>query len=257
MAILVTKYPERRYQMIGAMGVSKTDIEQAENLNTYIEKRLTKLIADLEKKDLMPTEKGKGSLETYWELGKAIIDIVSHKYFSHKAEIPLLWRNIKMNLSDDRLLYRRRGPYREHLWYCFRLGGYPKLLSKKMNWGEWVTIFDSSGINQEPRFDSWFHTKLKNQKGRLERQFIRKFAPCVNELLKDIDVHSLNENELFNCYEAAWSVACIWEQKAKSDSDNELKREIIQQSIRNNFVLLDEVMESTLKAEDFAEKIIK
>jgi len=254
-AVLVKKEPERRYQKIGAIGTSQSEREQADRLDARLEKRAIQLVKGLNNKGLMPKEQGKGCLLTYWELGRALREVAKSDDFPHKAELPLLWRNAKMYLPKE-VLYKQRGPYREHLWYCFRLGGYPRKLAQKMKWGEWVTIFDSSGINQESRFDDWFQQKLYNQKKRIERTQIRMFAPCVNKLLGDIDVNDLTKSELFNCYEATWKIALIWFAKKTSDPNYTAKREDVQKSIEGKFALLDKVMDGFVSPDDFASEIL-
>jgi len=256
MAVLVSKEHERRYQAIGSIGISQQEREQADRLDAKLEKRLKKLLNSLEAKNLMPQKKGRGTLLAYWELGNALRDVTRNKNdFPYEAELPLLWQNAKMYVPQE-LLYKDRGPYREHLWYCYRLGGYPKNLVKKMKWGEWVTIFDSPGINQEPRFDQWFREKLSLQNKTVAREQIRMFAPCVNKLLCNIDIHFLTEAELFNCYEAAWQIASSWHSKKESDPDYAVKRGNIQKRIEEKFALLDEVMDGTISADDFAAEIL-
>jgi len=254
-AVLVRKEPERRYQKIGAIGTSQSERDQADRLDARLEKRVIKLVHMLNDKGLMPKKQGKGSLLTYWELGRALREVADSDDFPHKAELPLLWRNAKMYLPKE-VLYKQRGPYREHLWYCYRLGGYPRKLVQKMKWGEWVTIFDSSGINQESRFDRWFQQKLSNQKDRIERTQIRMFAPCVNKLLGDIDVNDLSDCELFNCYEATWQIALIWHAKKTGDPNYTGKREDVQKSIEGKFALLDKVMDGVVSPDDFASEIL-
>lgn len=256
MAVLVRKDPDRRYQKIGGVGTSQAEREQADRLDLRLEKRVTKLIADLHQKGLMPKQQGKAGLLTYWEVGCALREVAESDDFPQKAELPLLWRNAKMYLPKE-VLYKERGPYREHLWYCYRLAGYPKELAHKMKWGEWVTIFDSSGINEEPRFDNWFQQKLSNQEERIERTQIRMFAPCVNKLLGDVDVNSLSDSELFNCYEAGWQIASIWHSRKISDPNYVAERTGVQRSIEENFAVLDKVMDGGVSPSDFALQILQ
>lgn len=256
MAVLVSREPERRYQKIGGIGATQSEREQADRLDRCVEKRIRKLIENLNAKNLMPSERGKGSLDAYWELGKAIKGIVESKDFPHKAELPLLWRSIKMHLPDERLLYKQRGPYREHLWYCYRLANYSKTMVHRMKWGEWVTIFDSSGINQEERFDTWFHDKLAVEKGKIERSLIRMFAPCVNKLLGNIDLSDLSDQELSNCYEATWKIAVEWHREKSTNPDYGDKREDVQGKIEAEYYSVDGVMDGTVTASDFAVRVL-
>lgn len=255
MAVLVKKIPERRYQKIGPVGITQPEREQADRLNDLIENKIAEVINELKEKKLMPEEKGKGSLETYWVLGNMLYSVAHSKDFPILAELPLLWQNTKLYLPES-LLYTNRGPYREHLWYCYRLGSYPKQIAKKMKWGEWVTIFDSTGINQEHRFDEWFQQKLNLLKFEIERDHVRMFAPCVNCILKSIDIPALSKKELFNCYEAAWVIAINWYNHKLKDETYLDGREKIQKTIEENFVLLDQVMDGRINAQLFASKIL-
>jgi hypothetical protein len=256
MAVLVRKDGGRFYQMVGGIGLSQADREQADKLDSLLEIKIKELIQDLSQKRLMPAEKGKGSLKTYWGLGRVLRSVTESKDFPHEAELPLLWLNAKLYLPET-LLYAYRGPYREHLWYCYRLGGYPEALVTKMNWGEWVTLFDSSGINQEPRFDRWFLKKLGRLQSRLDREWIRMFASCINEMLGNIDTADLKDQELFSCYELAWDISDLWQAAGKAKPDYAVGRTEIQQAIRSNLGMLDQLMEGKVKPKELAEYIME
>jgi hypothetical protein len=256
MAVLVAKSPQKRYQVVGGAGFSEADVEQADRLDRRMDARIHRLVEQLTQRGIMPSEKGKGSLRAYWELGRALRAVADSEDFPHKAELPLLWRNAKLYIPET-LLYQDRGPYREHLWYCYRLGEYPEPLLNKMKWGEWVTVFDSMGINQEPRFDGWFMRKLSGHTGVLDRTQVRMFAPCVNALLGGIDVGALSDVELCACYEAAWCVAAIWRENHSRDPDYAVDRKQVQESIEEHLGLLDEVMGGAETPEGFAEAVIE
>ena len=254
MAVLVSKKNGKRYQIVGGIGLSQADREQADRLDGLLESKVKELIQDLSQKGLMPAEKGGGSLKAYWELGRVLRLVSEHSDFPHKAELPLLWQNAKIYIPET-LLYTDRGPYREHLWYCFRLGGYPEALVTKMNWGEWVTVFDSSGINQEPRFDVWFQRKLCRQQSRLDRDWIRMFAACINEMLGNIDTADLGDQELSNCYECAWDITAMWQAARRGNPDYAIGRKEIQKAIFSNLGMLDQIMEAKVTPKEFAEYI--
>ena len=256
MAVVVVKSPQKRYQMVGGIGLSQRDREQADRLDILLETRISELVQDLKQKGLMPSERGRGSLRAYWELGRILRAIYDGPDFPYKAELPLLWINAKLYVPEE-LLYQERGPYREHLWYCFRLGGYPESTAKRMNWSEWVTIFDSSGINQEPRFDAWFQQKLYRQRSRLDRDWVRMFAQCVNEMLGNIDILELADTELQNCFESAWQIATIWHVKKKANPSCSVGRKEIQSAISDSLGMLDQIMEGQVAPKEYAEYIIE
>ena len=258
MTVLVSKEPKRIYQSLGSLGSTQEDRRRADKLDQVLEQRISRLLKDLKRKGLTPEKAGKGSAATYWEVGRALHDVADNRKLLDKAELPLFWQNAKMYIPAE-LRYRERGPYREHLWYCYRLGSYPKELADKMSWGEWVTIFDSTGINQELRFDVWFKAKLSEQQEHVGRNWIRMFAPCVNAMLGNIYTHDLSESELVFCYEAAWQVireAHTLQHKRDNKGSYLVGRRELQASIKCNLALLGGVMEGTLSAAEYTRKIL-
>lgn len=241
MAVIVEKSPQVRYRAMGG-SLMPEDTERAQRLDKLLEKRLRQLKADLESKHLMPRSQGKGSLQTYWMVGQALREVAKHEELLVSAELPLLWVAAKQMYLPKELLYEDRGPYREHLYYCYRLSAYPLPLAKKMNWGEWVTIFDSAGINQEPRFDKWFQAKLKGEGSGISREQIRTFVPCLNKMLKDISIEDLEDDELFNCYEASWSLMQLWLEKTDGSPSHGADRLELQSAIEAMMPNLDDVM---------------
>ena len=255
MAVLIKKKPERIYKALGSLGITEQSKARAKKLDRVLGQRIKQLIKELKQKGLMPEKPREGSAETYWEVGRALREIADNSGLLNKAELPLFWQNAKIYIPAE-LRYKERGPYREHLWYCYRLGSYPRELAEKMSWGEWVTIFDSTGINQELRFDEWFKTKLSQQQERVGRNWIRLCAPCVNTMLGSIYTNDLADRELFFCYEAAWRVVGEWHALKEKNGDCSVARKEIQASIRSNFGLLGGVMEGTLSAAKYARKIL-
>jgi len=253
MPILVAKLPHRRYQTIGGLGLlSQADIAQADRLDEFLAQRLDELRKTLMASGHMPKQKGKGSLTAYWELGRAIRDVAETEAFPNMAELPLLWQNVKMHL-DDVLLYKDRGPRREHLWYCFRLAGYPQELARRMKWGEWVTMFDSPGINQEARFDDWFQRRLQSLIGDCDRAHIRLFAPCINAMLGNIDLPALSDAELHRCYSAGWELANRWRSQIGQGAPGALPAKEIRTAVEAKIARLDDVMGGELTPQEFAQ----
>ena len=258
MTVLVRKEPDRIYQSLGSLGSTEQDRSRADKLDQVLEQRIKRLLKDLKRKGLTPEKAGKSSTTAYWEVGRVLHGVADNEKLLDKAELPLFWQNAKIYIPGE-LLYRDRGPYREHLWYCYRLGGYPKELVDKMSWGEWVTIFDSTGINQEIRFDGWFKSKLSEQQEHIGRSWIRTFAPCINVMLGNIYTPDLSETELFSCYEAAWQIvaeAHILREKHGGKVTNLVERRELQASIKSNMGLLGGVMDGTLLPGEYVCRIL-
>ena len=158
--------------------------------------------------------------------------------------------NARLHVPEE-LLAKDRGPNRLHLEYCFRLAGFPKDKAIRMNWGEWVYLFDSPQINREQRFDNWFETKMRDQPDKLTRTDVRILAQSTNALLGDIETKDLSDEQIERCYDTAWLIKENFRKKTRELPNNELK-EALKIGIRKNHVIFGEVIDGTQKPAIFA-----
>lgn len=249
MTVIISRDPRKIYQSIAGLGLSEEELRKADELDLLVRNTIEVLVNDLKNNGLMPESQGGGSLGCYWRLGKALRNITEHDEIFSLIELPLLWLNVKMYIPQV-LLYKDRGPYREHLWYCYRLASYSIDTANRMNWGEWVTIFDSAGINQEQRFDTWFETKLSGRKEKIKRLEIRNFVPLVNAMLKDIEISELSSTELSACYEACW---CIMQNLG--NDKNGIKRSKTGTAVIKKVALFENLINGTIDAKEYADEI--
>jgi hypothetical protein len=253
MTVLVSKDP-RRYQSIGLLGSSEDERRIADELDELLKVKIEEVAQYLKENELFPEDQSKANVITYWTLGSTLREVVTESGLLKPAELPLFWNNVKIYLPEE-LLYKDRGPYREHLWYCYRLSSYGKELIEKMNWGEWVTIFDSTAVNQECRFDIWFNQKLVSLTEKIKREQIRIFIPLLNIMLKNIDVQELNDEELINCYDGAWGL--MTEVHQYKEGREKVDRQKLQNAISNNLILVDKLMGNSIAKEDFVLRILE
>lgn len=249
MTVIISKDPRKIYQSIAGLGLSEEELRRADELDLLVKTTIEALINDLKNNGMMPENQGEGSLGCYWKLGKVLRKITEHDELFKLIELPLLWLNAKMYIPQV-LLYKDRGPHREHLWYCYRLASYSIDTANKMNWSEWVTIFDSAGINQEQRFDTWFETKLSGRNEKIKRSEIRHFVPLVNAMLKDIEISELSNTELSACYEACW---CLMQNLGNDNNEN--NRFKTAKAVVKKVALFESLINGTIDAKEYANKI--
>jgi len=65
---------------------------------------------------------------------------------------------------------------------------------------------DSPSVRSEKRFITWLERKYDKTK-EIKRGFIRKFLKRLNALIKNKDTSVFTDEELFEIYEKAWSLA--------------------------------------------------
>lgn len=245
------------YRSYGILGSSAEDREKADKLDEYLKNRVIELTKNFEKEGIILDEVKSGTTYIYWRLGKVLYKILFESGLVDPAEKSLLWLNAKIHIPTT-LTKEDRGPERNHLEYCCRLGRFSKEKAEKMNWGEWVYLFDSPGINKEKRFDIWFEKKIDQKDIDLSRISIRVFVQCLNNMIGNIETADLSDGELFRCYNAAWELRNELSVRKKEIKSQELKQlnMKIKKGIRQNYTKVGDVMENKLTAQDFAKAVL-
>ena len=159
--------------------------------------------------------------------------------------------NIKIHTPEE-LIAKDRGPNRQHIEYCFRLAGFTKPKAIMMKWGEWVYLFDSPGINREPRFDRWFDMKMDNEPSHLGRSDIRLFVQIINIFLKGIETKDLNDQQLINIYDASWKIKGKYIDSKSKNSDI---RSSLTSYLQENFNQLSQMIDGNISIGEFVNSI--
>ena len=227
------------YRSAKGAGSLETEREKARQLDALLKKEFSALGKKLNLKENFQADVG-----GYWELGLVLRNIFYKSKLVDSKEKYLYWVNAAMH-APKVLMAKDRGPNRLHLDYCFRLANFKKEKAKQLNWGEWVYLFDSSGINREARFDVWLEKKMQ-QKHDFTREDIRLLSQCINKLLGKIETSDLDDEQLFRCYEAAFSLK---ERLKEIDKGN---RDMIKTGIDIHFGRFGDVIKGKLQPEAFA-----
>jgi hypothetical protein len=251
MTVIVKYDQEGKPQYRSARGVGSTEAERARarQLDALLKKELTSLKQRLIQARLLK-KNAKGNVELYWELGNVLWKVFFDSQLIDASEKHLYWLNARLHVPEE-LLTKDRGPNRLHLEYCFRLAGFPRGKAMRMKWGEWVYLFDRSGINREQRFDKWLEEKMQDEPDKFSRDDIRILAQTINGLLGNKETKDLLDEQLRRCYEAAWFIKENFRKKAKELPNDELK-EALKVGIEKNYTKLGEVINGTQEAVAFA-----
>lgn len=251
MAVIV-KYDENGspyFRSARGIGSTVKERENAKKLDALVRGEISNLIKKL-KNEKKIEKNTQGNTELYWELGSTTRRIFYNSTLVEPAEKNLFFLNVQIHCPKE-LLAKDRGPKRIHLEYCFRLAGFSKEKATKMNWGEWVYLFDSPGINREQRFDGWWNIKMSLEPSKLTRIHIRFFAQCVNNLTKKIETNDLTNEQLNKCYEICWLLKERYLQITKNINDKLLKANIKNEMVKHH-VQLGEVFEGKLTPEEYS-----
>src|SRR5258706_5660446 len=187
---VIVRYENKKpeYRSLSGPGSSEEERSKARELDALLKRRIEKASAEIKKNKAHVSN---GDVEIYWHLGFLLRDIYSNSGLVSAAEKFLFYQNAKLHLPDF-FLAKDRGIRRNHLEYCFRLGGFSKAKALKLKWGEWVYLFDSPGINSETRFDNWLDVKIGDHPKSFTRENVRLFVQCSNMVFYKIETKDLN-----------------------------------------------------------------
>lgn len=260
---VVVKYNERgdaEIKSLNGVGISAEERNQAYALDAVTKQELTFLVKRLKKEDALPKQREKGKVEAYWEFGSVLRNILLHSELIKQSEKSFFYESVKYYtelLDAKSLLAEDRSGARNHLDYCFRLSGYPKETALALQWSEWNTLFDSSSINREIRFDEWFRKIIKDNKEFLDRDTLRAFAKILNALIKDIETRDWKTEQLLNCYGGAWKIL-LKLRSNKLYKQPDTRKKIIN-AVRNcakqNKIFFAQLIDGNYSDEEYSEKI--
>jgi|ETNmetMinimDraft_16_1059900.scaffolds.fasta_scaffold09745_2 hypothetical protein len=218
----------REYRSVNGLDISHEEREQADKLDISITETLEAL-----KNEFSTGEKSgaREKVSMYWKLGHVLHCLLEEANLV-AAEKPYFFLNVKCR-APEMFDAKDRGPKRQHFVYCYRLASYPKDTAELLKWSEWSYLFDSSGINSEPRFDSWFSCALTADKCFFDRTKVRLLGKVLNSFFSRMETADLSDEEIVRCYEAAKSFC----QVAAEKGDSSLTKHALEKLKKNRLVL--------------------
>ena len=241
MAVVVSLSEQgaRIYRSMNGMETTESEKERANLLDDKLIEGLKTLKTKLDKDGILAK---KEKVVAYWELGNLLIKL-SHKADLDRTEAPYFFENAKLRLPEQ-LNAVDRGPNRQHIKYCYRLGKYSESTAKTLKWSEWSYLFDSSSINSEERFDSWFNEAIKNNAKFFDRKSVRLLGKLLNNFFHNIETADLTDTEILNCYEVALKLCNYLREESSTSITEKLKL------LKKQRVLMIEVMNGKLDASE-------
>lgn len=140
-----------------------------------------------------------------YKLGEKLEKTIIDELRVPEDEMPWVFKAIREMYSKSNA-FLSRGRRRDDYRYIFEAARLPYLFFIKVTWDGWRRLMDSPTVRSEKRFMDWLKGKYGKTK-EIRRGFIRKFLKRLNALLKNKDTSVYTDNELFEKYEKAWSLA--------------------------------------------------
>lgn len=207
----------RIYRSVNGIDVSSHEQAKADKLDNNIMSSLLSLVSELTSDGYLDK---KEKVAMYWKLGKLTNSLLSTSALV-PAEMVYFFDNVKLRMPDQ-FSREDRGPNRQHLKYCHRLGTYDESTALALKWSEWSYLFDLSHINNEDRFDAWFNDNLGKDPDFFHRERVRLMGKVLNVFFYKVETSDLSEQELKRCYDET-KVLCI---QFKNDSPVEIKTKL-------------------------------
>lgn len=237
MAVVVSQSEngDKIYRSANGVDISVVEKDNADDLDQKIVSSFEHLINELVSKSYFEKRE---KVKIYWLLGKLTNSLLFDAALP-KSEVSYFFENIKLRLPKN-LAAKDRGPNREHIKYCHRLGTYDESTATTLKWSEWVYLFDSASINNETRFDKWFNMVLKEESSFFDRTNVRLIGKILNTFFYRLETSDLSDVELERCYCEAKRLCG----RVKNDSSDQIKTSL--KNLKENRILLAKIIDGRI-----------
>jgi hypothetical protein len=184
--------------------ITKSEINQAEELDKYLEGKFKTIYSDLQARGLLENEKG--DLERWYALGEHL------KFADDEKIVPpedrnqdkyiweAFWHHAPLGLRPGPP-NSRTGTKRDHFRECYLLAQIPYDLVRSVgNWSDWVNFLESPSVMQDDRIIKWVSKNLEN----VTRNELREFTQILRNKFKRRVTEVLSDEELSNELKEAW-----------------------------------------------------
>jgi hypothetical protein len=165
--------------------LSKEQREQADQLDTFLERKMKEIEDRLREKGLLELKGRKGVLRLWFELGRELSFVDKNKLI-HERDKRWLWRVLydhAPNLASGPLNVRaNERPENSHFHYCYLLAKkFPdfKFVESAGDWTAWAEFLDSPSISEEERIIEWLATKQREHAPSAKQDWLRKLTRAI------------------------------------------------------------------------------
>lgn len=184
--------------------ITKSEINQAEKLDEYLESKFKKIFSDLHDRGLLENERG--DLKRWYALGEHL------KFVDDETIVPPEDRNQDKYLWEAFWYHAplglrpgppnsRTGTRRDHFRECYLLAQIPYDVVKNVgNWSDWVNFLESPAVMQDNRIIKWVGKNLYD----VTRNELREFTQVLRTKFKRRITKVLTDEELSKELHDAW-----------------------------------------------------
>jgi hypothetical protein len=190
------------------------------------------------------------TIEARYALGQAIRKIYESKGFV-QGELPLLLRNFRLHLGQERKV--RHGMNDYSLMYWFKLSAFPEQTICQLKVSQWVDCFDTNSMSEDV-FLAWFVSFLNERPGSVSYETLRIFRTLLNANVSKMSLDHVPADEKRRIYAACMEAAIIL------TGDGNFREKEFTASIRGVVTvhrkLLDDVMSGDVSPLDYATQLV-
>lgn len=189
---------------------TQKDIERANELDGFLESRMTQIRDILDDNGLLKSRQG--DLARWHALGKHIGSFIDNPEIvptEDRAQDRYIWVAVGQHAPDD--LHpgkssgnsKNTGTHRDHFRLCYLLAKLQPDFDKaeqQGTWRDWVTLLESKFIVQDVRILKWVREKIDANPGVK----LRPLSKALRQELKDVHSEVLSDEELQEYMEEGW-----------------------------------------------------
>ncbi len=187
--------------------LTKKEKERAEALDEVIKRRMSEIVSELTRADLIDRVRGNDTLELWYTVGKGL-DFVDDPNLVRPLDVKHVWRAIYDHagpLHVGAIPQRaERRPRTSHFSYCYQLGKFDwEFVKSGGTWTTWSEFFDSKPIKQDERIIRWLG-KIQERRTKGLQNWIRPLNKAIRNEFRGSDTGVFEDDELEQKLEAIY-----------------------------------------------------
>jgi len=182
--------------------VTLEEKRKAEELDSYLDKKIKDIEKEMNSKGLLKLKGKKGEVIKLWyEVGKRL-NFVTDTSIVSAEDREFVWRAIydhAEKLAPGPISQRaKRDPESSHFSYCYKLSRFPwKFVEMAGDWTSWSEFFDRRETKNDTRIIEWLGKKAMENKVSGRQNWLRPLTKIIHKNFEKKDTTVFPSEELF------------------------------------------------------------
>jgi len=182
--------------------VTDDEKKRAEELDSYLSRKINDVENELRAKELLQLKGRKGKVLKLWYEVGCRLEFVMDTSIVPAEEREYVWRAIydhAIELTPGPISERvKRDPENSHFSYCYRLSRFPwSFVEMAGDWTSWSEFFDRKVTKNDTRIIEWLGRKVNEDKVIGRQNWLRPLTKAIHKEFDKKDTTVFSKEELY------------------------------------------------------------